>query len=242
MKNGFKAALCSIVLVVAIVMLIALCGEYEYMPGAIQIVAAAYCFFLLVLLLRFASQSIIRRKKSKEHALVQRIRQTFESAQLTDEPQPEDILYLRPFQVDDTYMSELEYAGKQYYTVESVLCQMVEHAGRPVAIGRPGEELQPLGAHRIYTTDEKWQQKVREYFDRAKCVILYADFTPGVTWEIETAMSRYKDKLVLLPTIYRQKETLFRNIALFDPTGLITMIYMASSNWFSGKKGRRGYA
>ena len=54
-----------------------------------------------------------------------------------------------------------------------------------MAIGKPGEKLPPLGAARMYTTDDQWQQKVLEFLDKAQLIVVILSFTPSVAWEIE---------------------------------------------------------
>ena len=215
-------------------------NEYEFLPPLLKFIYGVLFVFIGFIVLRIAAAYFRDLKKNREHTLMQRVKQTLESTQLPETPNSDSILYLRPFKADDQYMAAVEYGGDQYNSVEAVICQMVEESGRPVAIGKPGEDIQPLGAHRVYASDQEWKDKVSSFFETAKYVILYVDFTPGVTWEIETALSRYKDKLILIPKVYNQHETLFRKIAVFEPTFLLYPFYSLWVNHFSNKTAHRG--
>ena len=95
-----------------------------------------------------------------------------------------------------------DYGGKTYYTVESILCAFMAKYGVPIAIGKPQERLQPLGAVRRYASNETWQDVVTGYLEEAKYVILYVDFTPGVLWEINKVLKHYREKLILVPRLH----------------------------------------
>ena len=239
MKTWMKIALGSLLLPVVMVLLL---GSYsfEYLPEILKLATGVFWVIIAAFLLWAGVEYFKDWQKRNQERKQRRVIQTEESATLSGEPTADSILYLRPFKVDEQYMSEIEYAGKQYNSVESVICRMVSDAGAPVAIGRPGEELQPLGAHRIYATDDTWKQKVTDYFEKAKLVILYVDFTEGVRWELENALSRYKDKLILIPKVYNQKESSIRQYLRLDPTAIFSVLYRFCVNRFLTKKGHRG--
>lgn len=140
----------------------------------------------------------------------------------TPENLSDSILYLRPFMVDHRKITPINYGGDMYASVEAVLCEALKKSGRPVAIGIPGEQLQPLGAKRIYATDETWKDTVSAYLDKAQHVVLYADFTPGVVWEIEQTMARVRDKLILIPRVYNRQAGLLRYPLMGS---VLTMLY-----------------
>lgn len=239
MKPYVKAALLGLMLPVAVVILFGI-YVFEYMPATLQVIEVGLCIPLFGALFWFIYHYSKDRRARKQETMKQRIRQTTESTQLSDTPNPNGILYLRPFKVDDQYMSEVEYAGQLYDSIEAVFCRMLSDEGLPIAIGKPGEEVQPLGAHRFYTTDDQWKAKVLEYLKVSKLVILYADFTDGVKWELETTLSKYKDKLILIPKVYNRKGNFFRQVALLDPTFFLYPFYSLWFNHFFTKKGHRG--
>ena len=103
------------------------------------------------------------------------------------------ILLLRPFYHDreqDAY-SEKKFTGgwfsslNESLSIEYNLVKALNSRGPVVAIGKPGEKLPPLGAARMYTTDDQWQQKVLEFLDKAQLIVVILSFTPSVAWEIE---------------------------------------------------------
>lgn len=239
MKAWMKIALGGLCLEFLMIGLVAFVNIME-MPMIFQMAAGVVTVLLILWLVKTGKELHTERKARKKEIMEQRIRQTAESAHFLEEPSPDSILYLRPFKVDEKYMSEVEYAGKLYNSFESLICRMVTDSGNPVAIGRPGEELQPLGAQRIYATDDTWQAKVTEYFNESKCVILYADFTPGVKWEIENAVAKYRDKLILIPKVYNQRETAVDQFSRIDITYLSDIYYSLWVNHFLFKKAHRG--
>lgn len=243
MKSWICAALEALIMDLFIISAFCCCSdEYAAMPGIVRFVSA----FSLLILLAYALvifRSMHRdRQARKKELMAQRVRQTEESRHFSDTPSPDDILYLRPFHVDDQYTSQVEYAGNSYNSIESVICRMLTDSGHPVAIGKPGETLQPLGAHRVYAADDEWKKKVTQYLEHSRCVILYVDFTPGVKWEIETSLAGYADKLILIPKVYNQRASAFRLAALSEPTGLLYPIYSLWCNHFFSKKSHRGKA
>ena len=241
MKSWVKIALSNLLLIWIISTMI-LIYSIEEMPMGLQVI----CWITvgcLALALPWMMWSLAQgKKKRREEDLMRRVRQTLESPKFSDTPDPNSILYLRPFDVDEEYMSEVEYAGRRFNSFEGLICQMVTEAGSPIAIGRPGEDLQPLGARRIYASDDTWQAKVAQYFAISKCVILYADFTPGVKWEIDNAMRFHRHKLVLIPKIYNRYGSAAQKVAQNDPTMLTYPAFSLWVNRFLFKKAHRGRA
>lgn len=241
MKSWIKISLSNLLLIWIITTFIFI-YSVEDMPLGLQILSwitiAGLAMYLPWLLWKLARG----RKKRREEDLMRRIRQTLESPKFSDTPAPDSILYLRPFHADEEYMSEVEYAGRRFNSFEGLICQMVTEAGSPIAIGRPGEELQPLGAQRIYASDDTWKAKVAQYFHISKCVILYADFTPGVKWEIENAMNYHRHKLILIPKIYNRYGAAAQKVAQNDPTMLTYPVFSLWVNRFLFKKAHRGSA
>lgn len=119
------------------------------------------------------------------------------SAILYQRDAPEDprspILYLRPFREDlrplawrPRLLSSLflPCLGEPRSIDEVVLSGACED-GPVLAIGRPGEQIPPLGAARVYVEGNDWQTVVASLAAKAKYIVLVVDPTPGVLWEIE---------------------------------------------------------
>jgi len=83
------------------------------------------------------------------------------------------ILFLRSF-ADDRIMSMEE---------REMAMLLNKDWGPVIAIGKPGDELPPLGASRLYVADEDWQKVVGDLIQKAALVILLAGRTAGLAWE-----------------------------------------------------------
>jgi len=106
------------------------------------------------------------------------------------------VLYLRSFYRE--YGENL--ARSNQMTDEEVLCSVLRDVGPVIAVGQPGTEMQPqlLGATRIYLEDTKWQETVAYLMTVAKLVVIDADISEGLMWEIKTVRETLSpDKLCL---------------------------------------------
>jgi hypothetical protein len=120
---------------------------------------------------------------------------------LKDKP---PVLLLRSF-VDDVagippnaLMQRLLWRRKR---LEETIGAELTRAGPFVAIGKPGERLPQLGAHRLYVGDADWQQVVTSYITRAEPIILIAGTTTWVQWELSNiaALGRLNRLLIVFP-------------------------------------------
>lgn len=80
-------------------------------------------------------------------------------------------LYLRSFNTD---------SNKE----EKLICKVARRLYPVYAIGDPNKIMQPNGAERIYVTDEKWKDVVKELSTKSKLVLLRIGQTDGTMWEI----------------------------------------------------------
>jgi hypothetical protein len=85
--------------------------------------------------------------------------------------------------------------------LEETIGAELTRAGPFVAIGKPGERLPQLGAHRLYVGDADWQQVVTSYITRAEPIILIAGTTTWVQWELSNiaALGRLNRLLIVFP-------------------------------------------
>ena len=85
--------------------------------------------------------------------------------------------------------------------LEETIGAELTRAGPFVAIGKPGERLPQLGAHRLYVGDADWQQVVTSYITRAEPIILIAGKTTWVQWELSNiaALGRLNRLLIVFP-------------------------------------------
>jgi hypothetical protein len=111
-----------------------------------------------------------------------------------DERKP--ILYLRSFAEEQRVQAE-----------EEALARVMNEAGPFVAIGKPGEELPPLGASRFYARDfesvgTSWQGLITTLLGGATLTFVAPGATPGLGWELsECRRVLSPDRLaILVPT------------------------------------------
>jgi hypothetical protein len=110
---------------------------------------------------------------------------------MSDDPRP-PILYLRSFEDENVDLGSVS-------GVEGTLAQVMDEVGPFVAVGRPGDQLPPLGASRSYRRDVDWQSYVVGLLDRAALVILLAGRTQGLAWELRQCAQRITpERLVVL--------------------------------------------
>jgi hypothetical protein len=110
----------------------------------------------------------------------------------TNEP---PIIVLRSFRDDSSR------AGGTF-TFEQLAGAVLRTFGPLVAIGKPGERLPPLGAARVYRTNDTWQGTALDLMATAKLIVMIAGTTSGLQWEFDRIFERdWQRKLliVLLP-------------------------------------------
>lgn len=188
------------------------------------------------------SQKITIKKKGNEEERVLQKQRNQEAAQI---PPSKSILYLRPFHADansvvsdhgsqyrksrlkkiSNSFGSVNYRGQKFTNFESIICKSLEGVGIPIAIGDPNEreagDIPLMSAGRIYASDESWKTVVEEFFKESKIVILYVDFTDGVKWELNTAIQKYKDKVVFIPKLYNKHNRVLKNLAYFPLTAIL---------------------
>jgi hypothetical protein len=106
-----------------------------------------------------------------------------------------DVLYLRAFRSDPATLWSREGGPK---TPEEQLANVLRPFGNLVAIGRPGEELPPPGAARIYTSDEEWKEIVTRQMQAARLVIIRAAVGENLFWELKQAVATLCPQKVLI--------------------------------------------
>jgi hypothetical protein len=89
-------------------------------------------------------------------------------------------------------------------TFEEILTKLFSRCGPVIAVGRPGERVPPLGAARLWVSDECWQQAVKELLSDAQLVIMVMgnlENRTGLRWEAEQVlqmMSQSPRKILLV--------------------------------------------
>ena len=112
------------------------------------------------------------------------------------------VLYLRSFEEDRS-------ASSTFDSFEQSLASVVSDIGPVIAVGRPGERLPPLGAARLYLSQESWQPTVRDLMARSALTILKAGVTEGVLWELARAVEYVPPKrfLIAVPSVLSKLQT-----------------------------------
>lgn len=86
-------------------------------------------------------------------------------------------------------------------TFEHFVASEFNRLGPVVAIGRPGERLQPLGASRDYVDDPEWHRAVRTAIVEAALVVFVLGDSDSLLWEFRTTVeTRGKRRaLIIVP-------------------------------------------
>ena len=104
------------------------------------------------------------------------------------------VVYLRSFDDDVRGSARL---GE--LTEEEHIAGVLSHFGPFVAVGRPGERLPEVGAHRFYVSDSDWQDEVRSLVKSASLIVLRTGESAGLKWELSTVLgSVTPDRLLII--------------------------------------------
>ena len=101
------------------------------------------------------------------------------------------ILFLRSFQDDQVLLNapkrsifeRLFAFGEPRPMLDHLLVEEGSALGPVIAIGMPSKPA-PFGAQRIFFDDQTWQSAVRDLASQAVAIVIVADNTPGVHWEL----------------------------------------------------------
>ncbi len=107
------------------------------------------------------------------------------------------VLFLRSFERDTLGIN----FNDQIDNAELILTSVFSTLGPFVAIGKPGENLQSVGASRMYVSHDLWQEKVIELMNESQIIILEIDTSEGLMWEINQLLEFQGDatKLLFVP-------------------------------------------
>jgi hypothetical protein len=111
------------------------------------------------------------------------------------------VVFLRPFAADHRWIPLWKTT-----TPEEDIGLVVDNLGPFIAIGRPGERLPELGAHRLYVRDNEWQRVVALVIQESTLVILQGGNTRGVHWELETLLALHDPKKFMIYFHPRDRE------------------------------------
>lgn len=186
--------------------------EGHYISVAVIVCLFVPALFLwMQVLFRFAD---IARVRARRAAL-----QPAAEARRADERPP--VLFLRSFQNDQVSLRSISVrpavrlvdpAFEQAH-LEDVL-QTCLSLGPVIAIGRPSDQLAPLGVPRLYVPAAEWQKVVLDLMHAASMIVLGMSESAGVIWEVEQLTVRcYLEKTVfVVPPEQARNQRLLRDV------------------------------
>jgi hypothetical protein len=128
------------------------------------------------------------------------------ASQLRERDRRAPVLILRQFGDDFLESGKMTFGAAP--TFEHFVAAELNRIGPVVAIGRPGERLQPLGASRDYLESPDWQKAVGTAIADAALVVFVLGDSESVLWEFRTTIeTRGKARaLVIVPPLPDRSE------------------------------------
>ncbi len=121
---------------------------------------------------------------------------SYERARLSD-PRP-PVLFLRPFSDDQIslkgaplphYMRLFD-PGVEAATLDELIVQDFSSMGPVVALGKPSDQLPPIGAARKYVAEGEWQDVALSLVDQSTRIIVAVSDATNVLWEVDAIVER----------------------------------------------------
>jgi hypothetical protein len=129
------------------------------------------------------------------------------------DPRP-PVLILRQFGDDFLDSGRMSFGATP--TFEHFVVSEFNRLGPVVAIGRPGERLQPLGASRDYLNDPDWHQAVGAAIADAALVVFVLGDSDSLSWEFRTTIeTRGKRRVLIIVPPLGDRSDLARRWARF---------------------------
>ena len=128
------------------------------------------------------------------------------ATQLRERDRRAPVLILRQFGDDFLEAGRVSLGGTP--TFEHFVAGELNRIGPVVAIGRPGERLQPLGASRDYLADGDWQRAVTATIVDAALVVFVLGDSENVLWEFRKAIETHGKRrtLIIVPPLRDRSE------------------------------------
>ena len=118
------------------------------------------------------------------------------ATQLRDRDRRAPVLILRQFGDDFLEAGRMSLGGTP--TFEHFVAGELNRIGPVVAIGRPGERLQPLGASRDYLADSDWQRAVTATIEDAALVVFVLGDSANLLWEFRKTIETHGKRRTLI--------------------------------------------
>src|SRR5207244_3604123 len=84
-------------------------------------------------------------------------------------------------------------------TLEELIVDRIWRLGPVIAIGKPKEELSPIGAAREYIDGPQWQSRVTAVLEQSDTVASVLGETTGLLWEYSRLSEARKPLLIVVP-------------------------------------------
>lgn len=164
------------------------------------VVGLIIAFFIITLTAAFLlTQGAMALKRSARWFS----RYSFEQTVANDQRPP--ILFLRSFTDDQVTLPTpplyVTYwlAEPKPIRLDHALVERFGNLAPIVAIGKPGEKNLPFGAARLYVPEGDWQAVVNDIAAHATGIVIIADESPGVAWEIQCMLQEpFVEKSIFL--------------------------------------------
>ena len=133
-------------------------------------------------------------------------RMKLSATQLRDRDRRAPVLILRQFGDDFLESGRMSLGGAP--TFEHFVAAEFNRIGPVVAIGRPGERLQPLGASRDYLADSDWRRAVTTTIEDAALVVFVLGDSENLLWEFRKAIETHGKRrtLIIVPPLRDRSE------------------------------------
>jgi hypothetical protein len=128
------------------------------------------------------------------------------ASQLRQRDQRAPVLILRRFR--DDFIESGKWSFGATPTFEHFVAAELNRVGPVIAIGKPGERLQPLGAARDYLGDADWKTAVGTAIADSALTVFVLGATDSLVWEFRTAVERRGKRrtLILVPPLTDRSE------------------------------------
>ena len=112
------------------------------------------------------------------------------------------ILLLRSFGDDERTVLGFSLVSLGSKTLEEAIVAGLSRYGPVIAIGRPGEELPPLGAAREYIGHDDWKVRVNDLMAESQLCVMILGTSEGLIWELRQLWRwlHEKDILIVIPS------------------------------------------
>ena len=158
-------------------------GEIEYLQASAEW-SRKSANLKFVAMLPVAAAVALMRRQSKERKLLERYEAPTAIGLLSKDLRP-PVLYLRPFESDDTATVYSLLGGK---TREQWMAKRLSRIGPVVALERPSTLPPPIGARRLFVEDAAWQNIVSTLLPTAACVLYRPGTSNSMMWELRECL------------------------------------------------------